>query len=249
MKKITFLFSFFIVLNVFSQSTTTGEITLTTGYTLQLDVNATNNIVTMTMAGPSNVWLGVTFDAQSMGNSGKDVVIYSNSGLRDYYLNGYTTPAQDTNNWTLVSYNDNGSTQTIVASRVLNTGESTDYIFTSNTGNIPLLWAKGTSLNLGYHGSGNRGMALGTFALSTPNLVQSNFEVYPNPTHNILNVKFPDNVQSIKVSVFDVLGKTVMQTNLTAAQPTIDSSSWKPGMYVLQIMTGKNVQTKRVIKQ
>ena len=249
MKKSTPLFFFFIMTSVFAQSTTTGPITLTPGFTLQLDVDATNDMVTMTMSGPSTVWLGVSFDAQSMGNSNKDVVIYSNSGLRDYYLSGYSTPSQDTNNWTVISNTVSGSTRTIVASRATNTGQSTDYVFTTNTGNIPLLWAKGNGLSLSYHGNGNRGMAMGTFVLSTPDMVQQQFEVYPNPTVDLLNIKFPNNVQSAKVQVFDVLGKAVLQTNMTSAQSNLDTSSWTPGMYVLQIMTGDSVQTKRVIKQ
>ena len=92
MRKITFLLCFFITTSAFAQSTSTGQITLTPGFTLQLDVDATNSLITMTMVGPSTVWLGVAFDAQSMGSTGKDVVIYSNSGLRDYYLNGNGTP-------------------------------------------------------------------------------------------------------------------------------------------------------------
>lgn len=247
MKKITFLF-FILTINFASaQSTTTGQITLTPGFTLQLDVDVTNDKVYMTMTGPKNVWLGVAFDAQSMGNSNKDVVIYSSNGLRDYYLSGYSTPSQDSNDWTVLSNNETATSRTIVAYRTLNTGQSTDYVFSSNTGNIPLLWAKGNGLNLAYHGS--RGMAIGTFTLGTPDVSQQPFEVYPNPTINLLNFKFPTNIQTTNISVFDVLGKTVLQTTISAAQPTLDTSAWSPGMYVVQMVTGNNVQTKRVIKQ
>lgn len=247
MKKITFLF-FILTINVISaQSTSTGQITLTPGFTLQLDVDVTNDKVYMTMTGPKNVWLGVAFDAQSMSSTNKDVVIYSSNGLRDYYLNGTGTPPQDSNDWTVLSNNETATSRTIVAFRTLNTGQSTDYVFSSNTGNISLLWAKGNGLNLAYHGS--RGMAMGTFTLGTPEVSQQPFEVYPNPTINHLNFKFPTNVQATSISVFDVLGKTVLNTTLTPAQPTLDTSSWSPGMYIVQMVTGDNVQTKRVIKQ
>ena len=222
MRKITFLLCFFITTSAFAQSTSTGQITLTPGFTLQLDVDATNSLITMTMVGPSTVWLGVAFDAQSMGSTGKDVVIYSNSGLRDYYLNGNGTPPQDNNDWTLISNDVSGSTRTIMASRALNTGQSTDYVFTSNTGNIPLLWAKGNDLNLAYHAS--KGVAMGTFVLNTPDADQNQFEVYPNPTVDFLNFRFTNNLSSAKIEVYNMLGQLVLSSNIGSTTYSIDTS-------------------------
>ena len=39
--------------------------------------------------------------------------------------------------------------RTIVATRDLNTNDSNDYVFTTTTQSLPLLWAKGSSLTLG----------------------------------------------------------------------------------------------------
>jgi len=45
-------------------------------------------------------------DAQSMDYTNADVIIYSSSGLKDYYLDGDNAPPSlDTNNWTLLSNN------------------------------------------------------------------------------------------------------------------------------------------------
>ncbi len=46
----------------------------------------------MTLKGPSDVWLGVGMDAQSMDYTNADVIIYSSSGLKDYYLDGDNAP-------------------------------------------------------------------------------------------------------------------------------------------------------------
>ena len=54
MKKITFILTLLIASYGFAQNVSTGAIALTTGFTVQFDVNGTTNMVTMTMVGPSN---------------------------------------------------------------------------------------------------------------------------------------------------------------------------------------------------
>lgn len=248
MKKITLLFYLLLFCNSFSQSTTTGEFTVTPGFTVQFDYDDTNQEVTMTLKGPSDVWLGVGMNAQSMDYPNADVIIYSSSGLKDYYLDGdNASPSLDTNNWTLLSNNVIAGERTIVASRPSNTGESTDYNFTSFVGSIPIIWAKGSNLSFGYHSG--RGTAILPFVLSTNDVVQKSFKVYPNPTVDELNFEFPDNVQSANVQVYNILGKQITQTQLKRTVPKLDTNAWASGVYVVQIITEDAVQTKRIIKQ
>ncbi len=248
MKKISLLFCLLLFCNSFSQSTTTGEFTLTPNFTVQFDYDDTNQEVTMTLKGPSDVWLGVGMDAQSMDYTNADVIIYSSSGLKDYYLDGDNAPPSlDTNNWTLLSNNVIAGERTIVASRPSNTGESTDYNFTSFVGSIPIIWAKGSDLSFGYHSG--RGTAILPFVLSTSDVIQKSFEIYPNPTVDELNFEFPDNVQSANVQVYNILGNQITQTQLKRTVPKLDTNAWASGMYVVQIITEDAVQTKRIIKQ
>ena len=248
MKKISLLFCLLLFYNSFSQSTTTGEFTLTPGFTVQFDYDDTNQEVTMTLKGPSDVWLGVGMDAQSMDYTNADVIIYSSSGLKDYYLDGDNAPPSlDINNWTLLSNNVITGERTIVASRPSNTGESTDYNFTSFVGSIPIIWAKGSDLSFCYHSG--RGTAILPFVLSTSDVIQKSFEIYPNPTVDELNFEFPDNVQSANVQVYNILGNQITQTQLKRTVPKLDTNAWASGMYVVQIITEDAVQTKRIIKQ
>jgi hypothetical protein len=254
MRKITLLFFVFTFFITQAQYTTTGEITLTPGFTVQFDVDGPNDTVTMTMVGPSNVWLGVAINSTlpGMGNFGDDVIIFSSSGLKDYHMTGNNvTPNEDTNQWNLIDQDNSiPGVVTIVATRVLDTSESTDYIFSTSIGTIPFLWAKGNnSLNLGWHGSSNRGGAQGTFILSSPYITMEEFEIYPNPTINELNFEFPQNIQFAEVQVYNVLGKQILQETLKKTYPTLNTSSWASGMYVVQIVTDNAVQTKRVVKQ
>ena len=76
MKKITFILFLLMASFGFAQHVSTGEVTLTTGFTVQFDVNGTTNLVTMTMVGPADSWLGValnTNSGNSMGSGGEDV--------------------------------------------------------------------------------------------------------------------------------------------------------------------------------
>ena len=252
MKKITLLLLVFTFFISQAQSTTTGEITLTPGFTVQFDVDGPNDTVTMTMVGPSNVWLGVALDVStgnSMGSGGEDVILYNSNGLVDAKLTGSQNEPNpnESQNWTVISNAAPGSVRTIVATRALDTGDSADYVFTTNTGNLNLLWAKGNGLSMGYHA--NRGGAQANFTLSSADYFQKEFKIYPNPTVDELNFEFPDNVQSANVQVYNILGNQITQTQLKRTVPKLDTNAWASGMYVVQIITEDAVQTKRIIKQ
>ena len=252
MKKITLLLLVFTFFISQAQSTTTGEITLTLGFTVQFDVDGPNDTVTMTMVGPSNVWLGVALDVStgnSMGFGGEDVILYNSNGLVDAKLTGSQNEPNpnESQNWTVISNAAPGSVRTIVATRALDTGDSADYVFTTNTGNLNLLWAKGNGLSMGYHA--NKGGAQANFTLSSADYFQKEFKIYPNPTVDELNFEFPDNVQSANVQVYNILGKQITQTQLKRTVPKLNTSSWASGIYVVQIITEDAVQTKRIIKQ
>ena len=71
MKKITFILTFLMASYGFAQNVSTGVVTLTPGFTVQFDVNGTTDKVTMTMVGPSDVWLGVALNTSSRKLDGK----------------------------------------------------------------------------------------------------------------------------------------------------------------------------------
>ena len=136
MKKITLLLFVFAFLTTLAQSTSTGEIQLATNFTVQFDVNGSNNKVTMTMVGPENRWLGIALDVNqgnSMGSGGEDVVLFLGSELRNASLTGsFGPPSTDTNqDWSLDSSSTSNGLTTVVASRDLSTSNPNDYVFTT----------------------------------------------------------------------------------------------------------------------
>ena len=248
MRKITLLFFVFTFFITQAQNTSTSLITLPSGDTVQFDVNGTTNLVTMTMTLPENDWLAIGLDASGMGSSNKDVIVYDSSGIQDRYLSGYQTPPLDsTQDWAISSNTVSNSVRTVIATRPLNTGDNKDYIFTtSEVSFLPMIWAKGSG-TLGGHGS-NKGVT--STSLGTPDIIiESYFKVYPNPTISELNFEFPQNIQSVNVQVYNVLGNQILQETLKKSYPKLNTNTWASGMYVVQIVTDNAVQTKRVVKQ
>ena len=252
MKKITLILSLLISAYGFAQNVSTGVVTLTTGFTVQFDVNGTTNKVTMTMVGPDDVWLAVALNANtgnSMGAGGEDVILYDSTGLKDRNLTGaQNAPNVDASqDWTSLSNTVTSGVRTIVATRALNTGDSNDYVFTTTTNTaLPLLWAKGSGLTLDYHGA--RGGAASTLGTETIAALPE-FNVYPNPTFRELNVEFPVSVQKASVSVYSVLGTLVFQSEMDQLNSKINTSEWNSGVYIMNISTPNFSQTKRIIKQ
>jgi hypothetical protein len=68
-------------------------------------------------------------------------------------------------------------------------------------------------------------------------------KVYPNPTTGLVNISTNENINSI--AVHDLLGRKVLasQTNLE----TVDISSLKKGIYLLQLNLEKGQLTKKLI--
>ncbi|HLA56889.1 MAG TPA: T9SS type A sorting domain-containing protein, partial [Flavobacterium sp.] len=70
--------------------------------------------------------------------------------------------------------------------------------------------------------------------------------VYPNPAHDILNVKGQNNIKSIQL--FDVQGR-ILQTNLVNENTaTIDISGKQSGIYFLKITSDKGIKVEKIVK-
>ncbi|MDG1394307.1 MAG: T9SS type A sorting domain-containing protein [Flavobacteriaceae bacterium] len=250
MKKITFILTFLMASYGFAQNVSTGVVTLTPGFTVQFDVNGSTEKVTMTMVGPSDVWLGVALNTNlgnSMGTGGEDVILYDSTGLKDRNLTGAQNAPNidDSQDWTQMSNTESDNVRTIVATRALNTGDSKDYVFTTATTSLPMLWAKGSSLVLNYHASrGGAAATLGTTTIALPE-----FNVYPNPTAKELNVQFPASIKEANISVYSVLGTLIFQSNMGKLNTKINTSEWNTGVYLMNISTPQFSQTKRIIKR
>jgi len=77
-------------------------------------------------------------------------------------------------------------------------------------------------------------------------------EIYPNPTTNVINLKFTEvMVDDIEIMIFDVLGKLVYSELYNKMyfekNKSIDISGLKQGNYIIKINSGKNSVNKKLI--
>ncbi|PKP21658.1 MAG: hypothetical protein CVU04_01195 [Bacteroidetes bacterium HGW-Bacteroidetes-20] len=148
-----------------AQNYTTGVVTLsnTSGLEMSVKIDIDDDVM-LTVTGPTNRWFSVGFNATTMTN-GTDVFFSHKVApltTPDAYLTGFSAPVIDnTQNWTIVSDNNVGTIRTIVATRALNTGDIRDYVFLAQSGNLNVIWARGSTntFNANDHGSNHMGSA------------------------------------------------------------------------------------------
>ena len=268
MKKITLLFLvLFSTSFCFGQTNnSTGQITLATGYSVQFDVNTTTNIVTMTMIGPSNRWLGVALGNASYtpGSgmaqfNGSDCITYINGALNDRSIPNFSgKPPVDTTtqDWTMVSNDVASGVRTVVGTRARDTGDSADFVFpiTNMTGQT-IVWAMGNpgtdgNADINYHGNVNRSATLANFTLSAEDFQnEPSFTIYPNPAREKMNINLNPRIGNARLQVYDVLGKRIMDKEISDINSSVNVSNWNNGIYIVRVISGDLSETKRFVKQ
>lgn len=86
-----------------------------------------------------------------------------------------------------------------------------------------------------------------------PDLAAWEIEVFPNPTTDVLNVRFSSNqTGALEAMVFDMYGRLLAnpQTLEQATGSVIDCTPWLPGVYMLQLRDpqSQSIVTVRFIR-
>lgn len=82
--------------------------------------------------------------------------------------------------------------------------------------------------------------------LGTDDFETSSFNVYPNPVKDVLNIESKESVDNI--TIYDILGKVVLQENPGTISPAINMSSLAPGSYLVKVTIGNTSKTVKVLK-
>lgn len=82
-------------------------------------------------------------------------------------------------------------------------------------------------------------------------LTDLEFEMFPNPSSNFINITCPDvNNQLLKLEVFNLQGQLICLKEISENSLQIDVSLWVDGTYLLRISNENEViQTSKIIKQ
>jgi Secretion system C-terminal sorting domain len=87
---------------------------------------------------------------------------------------------------------------------------------------------------------------MGESILGTNDFSTSNFNVYPNPVKDRLNISSTNTVDA--VVVYDVLGKVVLSATPGVVSPSIDMSALTSGAYLVNITINGASKTVKVVK-
>lgn len=104
--------------------------------------------------------------------------------------------------------------------------------------------------NMGY-GIPDFGVALTSLLqLSTEQYMQETlFAVYPNPVSSEINILFPKNADQAIFTLYNILGKKVLQAKTTPLKNSVDIAYLPSGMYIASITSNNKTTSFKIIKE
>jgi hypothetical protein len=235
MKKVLLTLSLAVASSLGAQFFSSGTVNMgSTGMTVKLVTSPTQ--ATLTLTGPSTVYLGIGFGSVGMA-LGADGFVYNansttSSGL-DYTFGGIGSITADAvQDWTMTSNTTTGGIRTVVATRSLSGGTG-DFAFSNTAGTINIFYALGPNLNLQQHQSrGYANLTMGSVLATGEVAAQSKKVVlYPNPAKETVNIKNADNVKS--VDIFESTGRKIRAVKMEGTE--LNVSDLKSGNYYFEI--------------
>jgi hypothetical protein len=86
-------------------------------------------------------------------------------------------------------------------------------------------------------------------SISIPELISSNFSIYPNPACNTICFQSCDKFLPAEVAIYDLQGGIRKKMIRSSQNPCIDISGLTNGIYMVRIMSAKGIQLKRLLKR
>jgi serine protease AprX len=73
-------------------------------------------------------------------------------------------------------------------------------------------------------------------------------KVFPNPTNNFMFFNFPSNETEFLVEIYDILGKRLLDFDLSHKSKKINISLLPKGVYILKVQSNNIVKAFKIIK-
>lgn len=83
--------------------------------------------------------------------------------------------------------------------------------------------------------------------LAAEDFTKGSVKIYPNPVVDYVNINYSTKIESLEV--YNVAGQKVSAQSVKANSGKIDMRNLTPGMYIIKVITGKDVQSVKVIKK
>ena len=75
------------------------------------------------------------------------------------------------------------------------------------------------------------------------------FEMFPNPAADVVNIQLPSGIVEAKAGVFDYTGRLVHSKTITLADTQLDVTNLASGMYIIRVVTENKLGAQRFIKR
>lgn len=240
MKTILYILIFCFGVGSFAQD---ARIFNTTWYLENVIINGQDNFP------PSNSevpYVGLSIDDSNMlletgvCNMGSGTIDFSNFNPSFFFSDGMSVALSDCNN------SQNAVFETIYFDDFFKAGyiDVSDSFFYNITddgnGNLSLLIT---------NANGNQAI-YGNRMLSTPDLINSDFTIHPNPASEQITLSSDYENINFKIEIFDSTGKMLKNEFATSGKNTLDISSFSAGIYFLKIQSENgDVTVKRFVKE
>jgi len=84
-------------------------------------------------------------------------------------------------------------------------------------------------------------------SLSTPDVIAKNFNIYPNPVKDVLNIN--SSLTNYDYKIYSIQGQLINEVKANNNFISIDYSNFTSGMYLLDIIYDNNKKTYKIIKE
>lgn len=91
--------------------------------------------------------------------------------------------------------------------------------------------------------------AVNNVPLSTNEFLNSKFEIYPNPTVDIITIKNDENILIKNIDIIDLNGRIIKSIKLEEQNTTLNIDFLASGTYLLNIKTDQGTAVKRIVKK
>lgn len=237
-------------------------------------INKTTLLITFLLFNLNSISAQATFNWDTAIDNGDNVtetisgITATFSGLPDinivdcggcYGSTGNLVVSQSTSNGTSVTFTFSEPLQVNSILAIDGNGANIDYTFTPTGGSnsivvaslisgtlpVSLNWTDVTSFTVTSSGSlfAFDDLSIDSPTLSTENYSLNNAIIYPNPVQDILYISNIKNLKSVKV--FNSIGQIVINNK----NEILDFSNLTKGIYIIQLITEKGIQTKKLIKK
>jgi hypothetical protein len=86
--------------------------------------------------------------------------------------------------------------------------------------------------------------------LSEVQAAEQSLRMYPNPTKNVLNISIHQDGQIEQITIVDLNGRLVYQSNeVNSSKTEINLSDFTPGFYMVRVQVDGQIITRKIVKE